>query len=1622
MVQGTGMTASATQAPVVATSTPTSAAPTTSTTSVTSEPTKASGIVQRIFGVNNQSYYENEGYDGWYNNLAHPDWGGADMVLTRRVDPAYADGVYHPSGQNRPNPFTISRVTMKGESGHASYRNKTALMTFFGQQVVEEILDAQRAGCPPEYFNIPIPPGELFNENNEGGKEMPLRRGRYNFNTGYAPNVPREQLNEITPWFDGGLVYGTTKAWADALRSHSGGKLACDDLDCKYPQRNSIGLPMANPPPPADHYLKPVQRFYKLGNPRGDENPFLLTMGIFWFRVHNHYADWIRSTTGWTSDEKIFNRARQWTIAAHQKIVIYDWLPVFLGLDDDDKVLQYQGYKRAVHPGVTHIFQSAAMRFGHTLVPPGVIRRSKDCEIMYTKGKTQHEGEARPAVRTCNSYWNPQDAVEETDIEPLLMGMASQITEREDNIITPDLRESVFGPLEFSRRDLMAVNIQRGREHGLPDYNTARRNYGLKTVTCRKDINPQAYNENDPLHLDLAHMRDAIDRFVDLHATAENREYYKKNKRDIADCNIFNRSEDEHDDPNKIGIDSTYDNMDIWPAGILETTTKGPGSLFHTVILDQFLRIRDGDRFWFENSENGLFTDEEVQIIKNTTFASLIKQVTEIRDGDIQDNVFIHEDGDPCPFSFQLNASMLDACTEMKTFDYYSGSEGPYIATFVCLALWVVFLVIMLYLLSKRRERAQRVKTIVKSKSRRARVDMVPQNQKAIGEATELMTELGEREISVYLMTDPKLELVVTDDIGRKLRVILLQNAQGVELWPAHNDEGLLLLRITHDYDLIMRFPSEESRHEFIQSLQTDLQPSRIPVNIMNKYGKDYIHNHAITKKKRQALVEEFLREVFARAAQPTRSVNMSTGSDGKRLTETVLNFELSKQEFAESMGMKENTLFVEQMFRMADADNSGFVTFRELLDLMIIFNKGSAEEKLRLMFDLYDIDNSGSLEKEEFTRMTKALLEMVNTSMTTERVNDMISGLFAARGFQQKDNLTFEDFKVLMSDQKETLQNLQGTISALPAGEPAAGKATRGAAAAAEQRMRAFTGTIGDRRATIVKAYQGSSVRHAPVREIEDSAETENEKPPDAPDNAIRREWIRYVRFVENYRLQIFWTVMFHLVTILIFVERAYYYSVEREYAGLRRIAGYGVTITRGAASAMAFTYSILLLPMCRNIITVLRETALNRFIPFDFLHGFHKHIAVTALFYTVMHMLGHSINFYHIATQNADDLNCLFRDFYHASDELPKFQFWCYHTLTGVTAILLVIVMAVMYVFAVPYARRHIFNWFWNTHKLYVFFYFLLVLHGCGRLVQAPLFYFYFLAPACLFAVDKLVSASRNRVEVGVVKAEILPSQVTGLYFKRPANFDYKSGQWVRIACLKLSSEEYHPFTLSSAPHEELLSLHIRSVGPWTNNLRKVYDVPPPYPKLYLDGPFGEGHQDWHRFGVSVMVGGGIGVTPFASILKDVANQNKHTMGRMICNKLYFIWVTRTQKQFEWFTEMIREVEDADENNYIDVHIFITQFYRKFDLRTTMLYVCERHFERVAGRSLFTGLRSVTHFGRPPFEKFLNRLKSHHNTVPRIGVFSCGPPPMTKSVEAACSKLNEFEGPIFNHHFENF
>ncbi|XP_006818582.2 dual oxidase-like, partial [Saccoglossus kowalevskii] len=686
-------------------------------------------------------------YDGFFNNLAHHDWGAADRPLTRTMLAAYSDGVYQPSGDDRPNPREISEAVMKGWTGEGSYVNRTALLVFFGQQVVEEILDAQGSGCPPEYFNIKIPKNDPdFDPEGKGNVEIPFLRGRYDKSIGYSPNAPREQMNEITPWIDGGLVYGISKAWTDALRSFEGGKLKASP-DGRFPARNDIGLPMANPPPPRDHYYKDAKRFYMLGNPRGNENPLLLTFGVLLFRWHNLLAERIQKEHPDWKDEQIFLTARKWVVGTYQKIVVYDWLPSWL----NDTLPDYSGYQSALHPGITHEFQSAAMRFGHTLVPPGVYRRNAQCEFRNTSLLTGASG--YHGLRICNTYWNPQESIEESDIDEFLMGMASQIAEREDNIITPDLRGKVFGPLDFSRRDLMALNIQRGRDHGLPNYNTARNHYGLPEIKDWKEINPFLYDLDPAL----------FDRLSDVH-------------------------------------DGNISRVDIWTGGLLETTPQGPGPLFRSIIMNQFLRIRDADRFWFEYEKNGLFTAEELKVIWDTTLYDIIINVTNITPGDIQKDVFHHYADDLCPQPKQLNESDMEQCTDVQGFDYFDHSEWYFIGSFTAVGL-------------------------------------------------------------LTLKSDPK------------TREIL-------------------------DCELTLS--------EFADSLSMKSD-------------------------------NDFIQQMFELSCTVCRESIDSTDLESDPKTREILDCELTLSEFADSLSMKSDNDFIQQMFELADKDKNGYISFKEFLQLIIV-------------------------------------------------------------------------------------------------------------------------------------------------------------------------------------------------------------------------------------------------------------------------------------------------------------------------------------------------------------------------------------------------------------------------------------------------------------------------------------------------------------------------------------------------------------------------------------------------------------------------------------------------------------------------------------------------------------
>ncbi|KAK6040088.1 FAD-binding domain protein, partial [Cooperia oncophora] len=265
-------------------------------------------------------------------------------------------------------------------------------------------------------------------------------------------------------------------------------------------------------------------------------------------------------------------------------------------------------------------------------------------------------------------------------------------------------------------------------------------------------------------------------------------------------------------------------------------------------------------------------------------------------------------------------------------------------------------------------------------------------------------------------------------------------------------------------------------------------------------------------------------------------------------------------------------------------------------------------------------------------------------------------------------------------------------------------------------------------------------------------------------------------------------------------------YQNAHRDSA---RVTGTGIAISRGAAGALSFCMAVVLLTVCRNIITVVRETTLGEFIPFDSAIGFHKIVALFAAFWAYVHTISHCVNFYHIASQSREGLQCLFQQAVAESNFLPSISYWFYGTITGFTGILLVAVMSIIYVL---------------THLLNIAFYALTILHGIPRLLGTPTFSSYVIGPVVVFVIDQIIGMRQKYKELNIVNAELLPSDIIYLQFKRPASFNFRSGQWVRISSPTFSStfNEWHAFSLASAPQSPTVELYIKAVGPWTWKLR--------------------------------------------------------------------------------------------------------------------------------------------------------------------------------------------------------
>ncbi len=358
----------------------------------------------------------------------------------------------------------------------------------------------------------------------------------------------RQQINGITAFIDGSMIYGSDDDTAASLRSFAGGRLLTSEGDL---------LPLDE------------SGFFQAGDIRANEQNGLTAMHTLWVREHNRVADQIAANDPELGDEEIYQRARAYVIGEIQAITYNEYLPVLLGRD---AISPYEGYDASIDPSISNLFATAAFRYGHTSL-------SSELKRLDDEGNVIEEGNI--ALR--DAFFNPAGILE-TGIDPLLKGLASNVSQEIDTQLVDDVRNFLFGPPGAGGFDLAALNIQRGRDHGLPDYNSAREQLGLERAETFAEIS--------------------------------------------SDPEVQAKLEAAYGD---------VDSIDVWVGALAEDHVPGAsvGELVSTVLAEQFTALRDGDRFWYQNA----FEGKQRRELQQTRLSDVIERNTALTS--IQDNAFV---------------------------------------------------------------------------------------------------------------------------------------------------------------------------------------------------------------------------------------------------------------------------------------------------------------------------------------------------------------------------------------------------------------------------------------------------------------------------------------------------------------------------------------------------------------------------------------------------------------------------------------------------------------------------------------------------------------------------------------------------------------------------------------------------------------------------------------------------------------------------------------------------------------------------------------------------------------------------------------------------------------------
>jgi len=178
---------------------------------------------------------------------------------------------------------------------------------------------------------------------------------------------------------------------------------------------------------------------------------------------------------------------------------------------------------------------------------------------------------------------------------------------------------------------------------------------------------------------------------------------------------------------------------------------------------------------------------------------------------------------------------------------------------------------------------------------------------------------------------------------------------------------------------------------------------------------------------------------------------------------------------------------------------------------------------------------------------------------------------------------------------------------------------------------------------------------------------------------------------------------------------------------------------------------------------------------------------------------------------------------------------------------------------------------------------------------------------------------------------------------------------------------------------------------------------------PKVRIDGPYGTASGDVFMYSHVILVGGGIGVTPFVSVLKSIAHRVRFE-NKCSLQGVHFIWVAKSQENFEWFIPILADMMEHEElHGFLKVSVYLTGTRHAInDLRLLGMTMLIKRAKTMLGEDLVTGLEASTMFGRPDFQKIL--LQANNEWAGnKIGCFFCGPAPLANSIKVTCEAINK-------------